>query len=121
MKVGRIFYFDAAHQLKDYKGKCENLHGHTYKLEVVVSGDISSEGMVLDFSKLKDIVNREIIEELDHKNLNEIFEQPTAELIAMWIFDKLNKAIEEEKLNVRLAEVKLWEGKGKWVSISNPP
>ncbi|HEX54604.1 MAG: 6-carboxytetrahydropterin synthase QueD [Candidatus Altiarchaeales archaeon] len=117
-KIGRVFHFDAAHQLRHYKGKCENLHGHTYRLEVVVSGNISDNGMVIDFNKLKNLVDREILKELDHRNLNELFEQPTAENIAKWIFKRLGESIKSENLGINLFEVRLWEGDGKWVSIS---
>lgn len=110
MKLCKEFYFDAAHFLREYKGKCEQMHGHTYKLEVVIEGNVGKTGMVLDFNELKKIVNSEIIEKLDHKNLNEIFEIPTAENIARWIFNRLKKKI-------HLHSVKLWEGMGKWVMV----
>jgi 6-pyruvoyltetrahydropterin/6-carboxytetrahydropterin synthase len=108
MRLCREFYFDAAHYLPQYKGKCEKLHGHTYKLEVVVEGDIQSDGMIIDFSKLKNIVEKEIINELDHRSLNELFEHPTAEYIVEWIATQL-----EGKLS--LSSIKLWEGQGKWI------
>ncbi|MEM2918303.1 MAG: 6-carboxytetrahydropterin synthase QueD [Candidatus Altiarchaeota archaeon] len=111
MKIGREFYFDAAHFLPRYKGKCERFHGHTYKLEVIIDGEIQKNGMVLDFNDLNKIVNEKILNFLDHRNLNEIFKQPTAERIAEWIFSKLKKELP------CLYSVKLWEGKGKWVLI----
>jgi len=110
MKTGRIFYFDAAHFLPRYRGKCEQLHGHTYKLEVVVEDKKKENGMVLDFNELKGIVKETVLDKLDHQNMNEIFENPTAENIAEWIFDELGKKIP-------LHSIKLWEGKGKWVEI----
>lgn len=112
MKIGREFYFDAAHSLPDYQGKCEQLHGHTYKLEVVVEGKVKEDGMVIDFTDLKKVVNEKILEKLDHGNLNGLFKNPTAEKIAEWIFQELKKEI-------FVSSVKLWEGKGKWVSIEN--
>lgn len=110
MKIGREFYFDAAHFLSDYKGKCEQLHGHTYKLEVIVEGSIGNDGMLMDFNELKEIVNSNILERLDHKDLNEIFDVPTAENIASWIFDEL-------KTRMPIHSVKLWEGHSKWVLV----
>ncbi len=110
MKICREFYFDAAHHLPDYKGKCEDVHGHTYKLEVVVKGRAGKNGMVLDFEKIKRIVSENIIEKLDHKDLNKIFKNPTAENIAQWIFNEL-------KGRVNVSSVKLWEGRGKWVEV----
>jgi len=110
MKVGREFSFDASHFLPDYKGKCERVHGHTYRLKVVVEGEPNENGMVMDFSELKGAVNDAVMERLDHSNLNEIFENPTAENIAEWIFKEL-----EGKIPV--CSVKLYEGLGKWVLI----
>lgn len=111
MKIGREFYFDAAHSLPRYRGKCERFHGHSYKLEVIVEGEIQKDGMVLDFNELSKIVNEKILNFLDHRNLNEIFKQPTAERIIEWIFSELKKELP------CLHSVKLWEGKGKWVLI----
>jgi len=108
MRLCHEFYFDAAHYLPHYKGKCEKLHGHTYKLEVVIEGDIKKDGMIIDFSKLKDIVEKEIIEKLDHQALNELVENPTAEHIVEWIASQL-------KGKLPLSSIKLWEGHGKWI------
>ena len=110
MRIGREFNFDASHFLPDYKGKCERVHGHTYRLIVEVGGEPKDDGMVMDFSKLKDIVNESIIEKLDHSNLNDLFENPTAERIAGWIFKELEKKIP-------VSSIKLYEGIGKWVLI----
>jgi len=130
MKVGRRFYFDAAHYLPEYKGKCEELHGHTYILDIVVEGEKNEEGMVLDFNKLEKIVKETILEELDHKNLNDMFENPTAENIASWIFEHLADKIKPlQGLRVgtdrasggagscTLKTIRLYEGKDKWVEL----
>ncbi|MEM0466900.1 MAG: 6-carboxytetrahydropterin synthase QueD [Candidatus Thermoplasmatota archaeon] len=108
MRLCREFYFDAAHFIPNYKGKCEQPHGHTYKLEVVLEGNVQRDGMVVDFCIVKKIVESEIIEKLDHQNLNDIIDTPTAERIAEWIFSRL-----ENKLPVY--SIKLWEGSSKWV------
>jgi 6-pyruvoyltetrahydropterin/6-carboxytetrahydropterin synthase len=108
MRMGRVFYFDAAHFLPDYKGKCEQLHGHTYTLEVVLEDEKKEDGMVLDFNELKNIIQERILDRLDHSNMNEIFENPTAENIVEWIFKELDEEIP-------LKSVRLWEGRGKWV------
>ena len=100
--ISREFTFDAAHKIVDYQGKCENLHGHTYKLIVTVQGELKRDGMVLDFSILKKIVEENIISVLDHKYLNELFEQPTTEIIAQWIFDKLSQAMKEYQCNLQI-------------------
>lgn len=82
--------FSAAHFLQDYNGKCENLHGHNYKVYAHVRGNVLNEGgMLLDFSKLKTVL-RKCCKTLDHTNLNDIsfFNQnPSAEKIALYIFD----------------------------------
>ena len=96
MYIKKIFEFSAAHNLIDYQGKCENLHGHNYKLEILLSGKLKDDGMVIDFVELKKIVKKAIIEELDHKYLNDIISQPTAENIILWIWERL-KAVLEKK------------------------
>ena len=84
--------FAAAHFLRDYNGKCENLHGHNYKVYVHVRGEKLNEGgMLLDFSLLKAVL-REVIGKLDHTNLNDLeyFDQnPSAERIATYIYEKV--------------------------------
>lgn len=92
--------FAAAHFLRDYHGKCENLHGHNYKVFVhVEGGQLDAGGMLLDFSVLKKAL-REVCGELDHRNLNdfEYFDQnPSAERIATYIYEKLVEEIPELK------------------------
>lgn len=103
MQVTKKFTFDSAHKLLNYKGKCKNLHGHTYMLNVTVSGDIDKKsGMVIDFVDLKRIVNKKIIDILDHNMLNEVIEQPTAENLAVWIWDQL-----KDEFNI--CKIELWE------------
>jgi 6-pyruvoyltetrahydropterin/6-carboxytetrahydropterin synthase len=110
MRLCREFYFDAAHYIPHYKGKCEKLHGHTYKLEVVIESGVKKDGMVVDFVKMKEIVETTVLEKLDHQALNELFENPTAEHILEWISTQL-------KGNLPLSSLRLWEGQGKWVEI----
>lgn len=87
--------FSAAHYLRNYKGKCENLHGHNWKVFVEVSGtELDRAGMLVDFGVLKKGL-REILGELDHKNLNEEVlyfktKNPSAENISRYVFDKMN-------------------------------
>ena len=110
-KIRVISHFGAAHFLKGYKGKCESLHGHNWKVEVIVSGNkLDSLGMVMDFSQLKKLVNGSIVS-LDHKSLNDIdyFQKhnPSSEEIAKYIFHKLQPKILEK--NCILEEVQVWE------------
>ncbi|NOL49154.1 6-carboxytetrahydropterin synthase QueD [Pelistega europaea] len=70
MKVVKIFTFDSSHLLDGHDGKCKNLHGHTYKLEVEISGDLIAdgpkEGMVLDFGDVKNVVKQYVLDRMDH-------------------------------------------------------
>lgn len=107
--------FAAAHQLRNYRGKCENLHGHNYKVRVTVQGEeLNSIGLLADFTELKAAL-REISEFLDHKYLNEIppFTEinPSAENVAKYICDELQKSLSEgaSEVPVKIAEVKVWE------------
>ena len=105
--------FAAAHFLKDYNGKCENLHGHNYTVYAHVEGEKLNEGgMLLDFTKLKGSL-REICKTLDHTNLNDmpIFAQnPSAERIAKYIADSLLDKIPELKSSdIRLKAVDVFE------------
>ncbi|MCK5025531.1 MAG: 6-carboxytetrahydropterin synthase QueD [Nanoarchaeota archaeon] len=102
MKISKEFVFDAAHKLLWHKGKCQNLHGHTYKLIVTVEGQLNENGIVMDFGDLKKIIVNNVISKLDHKYLNDIFENPTAENMVIWIWNQL-----KHKLN--LYEIRLWE------------
>jgi 6-pyruvoyltetrahydropterin/6-carboxytetrahydropterin synthase len=112
----KVFKFDSAHRLPFHKGKCANMHGHTYTLEVTIQGRIVKEsvddeerGMITDFSNLKDIVNRVIIDKYDHACLNNIFTNPTSEIMAMSIFKELDDEFESLDVLYELYSVKLWE------------
>lgn len=107
MLLTKDFTFDAAHNLINYHGKCERLHGHTYKLRVVVEGTPDSEGMIIDFIELKAIVKERILSRLDHSYINEIIPQPSAENIALWIWNELEESVNRE--NCKLYEIHVWE------------
>lgn len=98
--------FAAAHFLKDYHGKCENLHGHNYKVFVHVEGNSLDEGgMLIDFSVLKREL-KSVLSCLDHTNLNDIqfFEQnPSAERIACYIYLKLVENLKEKNMDFSLS------------------
>ncbi len=107
MLLSRDFTFDAAHNLIHYKGKCEKLHGHTYKLRVVLEGTPDEEAMIMDFAELKQIVNEHVISRLDHAYINDIIAQPSAENIALWVWRELDDRVRRE--NCELYEVHVWE------------
>lgn len=99
--------FSAAHNLRGYKGKCEELHGHNWKVEVVAAkAKLDKAGMVLDFKYLK-MKLKAVLEKLDHKYLNNIayFKKvnPTSENIAKYIFDSLESCVSG------LRSVTVWE------------
>jgi len=113
MLITKEFSFDAAHKLIDYHGKCENLHGHTYKLHVTVEGEIKKNGLVVDFLDLKKHVSEKVLDKLDHAYLNDFFKNPSAENIAVWIWGRLK---DMKKFGVKLYEVKLWENPTSFVT-----
>lgn len=99
--------FAAAHFLRDYHGKCENLHGHNYKVFVHVQGKcLDSGGMLLDFSVLKAALKK-VLSGLDHTNLNDIeeFDQnPSAERIALYIYTHLADELKEQGIDLSRAD-----------------
>ncbi|MGI6262840.1 MAG: 6-carboxytetrahydropterin synthase QueD [Succiniclasticum sp.] len=107
MKVLKEFEFDAAHYLPSYNGKCEHLHGHTYRLVVMVDGRPDEEGMVIDFTKLKQLVQERVLSKMDHQLLNDLLPNPSAENIAMWVWDQLAEPLSAP--NHHLYEVQVWE------------
>jgi 6-pyruvoyltetrahydropterin/6-carboxytetrahydropterin synthase len=103
MRVTRSFGFEAAHQLPWHPGKCRDLHGHSYRLEVTIEGPVGEQGIVIDFADIKDVVEREVIDRFDHRYLNDLFDNPTAELIASDIWKSL------EAGGLAVARIRLWE------------
>ncbi|HBR58153.1 MAG TPA: 6-carboxytetrahydropterin synthase QueD [Blastocatellia bacterium] len=97
--------FSSAHQLRGYKGKCENLHGHNYKIEIFARGqELNNIGLLIDFGDLKKAAD-EIVGYLDHRNLNELppFDEelnPSAENIARYILEYLNSRVADERVYV---------------------
>ena len=89
MLVTKEFRFEAAHNLVHYKGKCERLHGHSYRLLVTVSGPVGKDGIVMDFEDLNRIVRERVISRLDHTYLNDFIPQSSAENIALWIWEQI--------------------------------
>lgn len=128
-KIAKEFSFDMAHMLDGHDGKCKNLHGHTYKLQVEVSGELIESGakraMVMDYSDLKSLVKTYILDEMDHAFIYDLTSEKeckvakllveldskvygiptrtTAEAMAKYIFDKLT----DKGLPVSL--IRLWE------------
>ena len=102
-QVTRSFAFEAAHQLPWHPGKCKRLHGHNYRLEVTVAGPVDERGVVLDFDELSAVVERVVVDRYDHQFLNDLLENPTAELIAHEAWKLLEQA------GLPVVRVRLWE------------
>lgn len=107
--------FSSAHQLRNYKGKCENLHGHNYRVRVTAEGEkLNATGLLADFGEIKGLL-REITGRLDHRFLNELepFTEinPSAENIARYICEEMERGLREgqSEVPVRIAEVIVWE------------
>jgi 6-pyruvoyltetrahydropterin/6-carboxytetrahydropterin synthase len=111
--VSRTFHFEAAHQLPWHEGKCRNLHGHSYRLEVTVAGPVGPNGIVIDFADIRTIVEREVIERYDHRYLNDLMDNPTAELIAQEIWQQLHVA------GLAVDRVRLWETEDSMVEVAS--
>jgi 6-pyruvoyltetrahydropterin/6-carboxytetrahydropterin synthase len=106
--------FAAGHYLRNYKGKCENPHGHNYKIRVTLAGErLDHAGLLLDFKDLKDVM-KETIERLDHQMMNDVEPfttlNPSAENIARYFYVETNKkVIAVSNDRVRVKEVTVWE------------
>lgn len=103
--------FSSAHNLRGYEGKCESLHGHNWRVEVIVIAErLNKIGIASDFKKLKKVVNA-ITDDLDHQHLNKLsfFKKinPTSENIAKYIFTKVKPHLKKEL--VSLKSVSVWE------------
>ena len=110
-EVSIDYSFAAGHALRNYKGKCENTHGHNYKVRVTVAGEkLDSAGLLLDFVDLRRAVGK-IVDRLDHQFLNELppFDQlnPSAENIAHYFSRELEPQLNED--GARLQSVTVWE------------
>jgi 6-pyruvoyltetrahydropterin/6-carboxytetrahydropterin synthase len=105
-------HFDAAHQLVGYKGKCCQLHGHRWEVEVVVSGRrLDSLNMLVDFGTLKGWMNRAYENLFDHHFLNETLDtpDPTAEFIAKWLYEAVEEYVTCNLKYLQVESVEVWE------------
>jgi len=105
--------FSAGHALLGYKGKCENPHGHNYKVRVTLEGEkLDSVGLLYDFVHLKQIMH-DVIRVLDHRYLNDFApfdtQNPSAENIAKYVYDEASKKMREAPNGARIASITVWE------------
>lgn len=117
MFLKKDFTFDAAHFLTKYHGKCENLHGHTYYLSITVKGNPGKDGMIVDFNDFENLVREHILTQLDHQNLNERFPNPTTEIVAQWVYDKMKTITLSQ--NYQIVEIMLSESSTSHIIIRN--
>jgi 6-pyruvoyltetrahydropterin/6-carboxytetrahydropterin synthase len=104
--------FAAGHALRNYKGKCENVHGHNYRVRVSIEGEqLDDAGLLVDFVDIKRLMTG-AVEYLDHRFINDLppFDRinPSAENIAKYFYDRLSAGL-EKNVPVRISEVRVWE------------
>jgi len=108
MVIGVSETFDAAHYLPGHN-KCGRVHGHTYKVEVEIEGELK-DGMIIDFEDLKNIL-WDVVGKYDHNLINELIENPTCENLCLAIYREL-----QEK-GLKVVRVRVWENPDKWAEI----
>jgi len=106
-----VTQFAAAHSLRNFHGKCENLHGHNWKVEIyVVSDELDRTEIVMDFGELKTMA-KEVLDALDHKHLNELeffkVNNPSSENIARFIYEGIASRVDRPAVSV--SRVSVWE------------
>lgn len=116
-------HYDAAHFLRNYRGKCEKLHGHRYEVEAGLAfDDVGPGGMAYDFGDAKRHL-RAIAERLDHENINELEPfttlEPSAENQARWIFEQMRELLAD--LGEHLVYVRVWETPNQYAQYSLKP
>ena len=98
-------HFSSAHQLRGYRGKCENLHGHNYKVEIFARGrELNGAGLLVDFVELKAAAD-EVVQYLDHRNINELppFDaelNPSAENLARYVLERVASRVDDGRVQV---------------------
>jgi len=114
-RIGRTYRFEAAHFLPNVpKGhKCRAMHGHTYRLDVELTGKTDARGFVVDFAEL-DLVMEPVLRLVDHHILNDVqgLENPTAELIAQWFHRMLSQILE------RTCVIRVYENADMWAEVA---
>ena len=109
MRLGITEFIDCAHHLPGHP-KCGQLHGHTYKVEVIIEGQTRPGGMVVDFTDLKARA-RDVLARYDHKNWNDFLEFPSVENICELLASQLRERIPFPMV------IRVWEGNGKWAEM----
>ena len=107
--------FAAGHALREYKGKCENVHGHNYRVQITVEGErLNRIGLLVDFVELKRVV-REVVDRLDHQFINDLEPftviNPSAENMAKYFYDEVSRKLDTDSggTPTRISQIKIWE------------
>lgn len=115
MRLNVQFEFCAAHRLPNYDGPCNRVHGHNYRFVVTIAGEPDEHsGMIMDFVEIERIVKELVVDKIDHRDLNDFLENPTAEFIVKWFWELLEPPLEG------LQQIELWEMEGLSVSYRGP-
>jgi 6-pyruvoyltetrahydropterin/6-carboxytetrahydropterin synthase len=115
MIVKQQFRFEAAHHLPLHPGKCFHPHGHSYRLEVGLDTPVNPEtGMTIDFEQIESVVRSEILALCDHKDLNDLMQNPTAENVIVWVWERLEGHLPG------LSWLELWETDSCSVAYRGP-
>lgn len=126
VRVTKRFTFEACHRLVNYKGACERMHGHSYKMEVSVVGIPNEQNLTMDFKHLKYVVNTHVINKVDHQDLNTVLlmeycltTNTTCEAMIVLFWDILEKAFKQEGFyNVKLDRIRLWETEDSYAELT---
>ncbi len=115
--------FASAHALRQYRGKCENVHGHNYRVEVKIQGpELNAIGLLVDFKDVKQLIGK-VVDYLDHQFINDLppFDllNPSAENIAKYFYDQISGGLQQENA-VEVSEVKVWETDVTYASYRPP-
>lgn len=106
----RRFHFDSAHHLPNYEGKCQRLHGHRWTLDVTIESRIDdTTGFVVDFSTMKKDLEP-LLDRLDHHNLNEVLDNPTAENLCILLWEEIHNIYGRG-----LQKLRLYESPDSWI------
>lgn len=114
VKIAATYSFEAAHRLPNLPDghKCKRLHGHNYRLDVVIEGPLDERGFVMDYAEL-DAVVQPLVDQLDHQYLNDIagLENPTSEVMALWFRSRIVGVLD------LTPTIRIWETPRYWVEV----
>ena len=115
--ITRAYTVQAAHQLRGLREghKCGRMHGHNYRIEVTITGPVTEQGFVVDAEEIDRWVGSAIMMQLDHRTLNDVIAQPTAENIAMWVMGQCST------LGLPASKVRVQENDRLWAEVESRP